>query len=423
LYNILALGDPQGHFGIAPTKQLKGLVFAGNEQQARTNQFADLVTMATHAECFEGYLDPRTTNSSSLGLFTPHQLAQGAPERPGLVLESKQSTALGGRGPSSFMQHFDEFAHSTGAGSTSTSQEIWQAATPSLAQCGPWAFIYEGSSPWAQDGQFFENYQRGLQVDPITHEPANPDILVIQLPSWAPYVDADRGAEIEMWPEGPFFEPAAPIIECGAALARVEASDPDGFAVEYRAHWRTHHDAYLRKDQVAAIFAPWQGQTLETREHGVLSCRYVAHADPSRSGANFGLAVGHAETVDGLTHVVGARRVRQPPDRLPLHRRATQVAARPLQPCAAELRPVLLSINNRSTPSLCRTIQPPDTHRGHRTASEQDSQRLDGRDLQDRRRHGPHPCARACTRSPRTRIPPRTQRQDRSTDNRPSAYR
>lgn len=160
-WHLLVSGDPQAAFGIAPTKQLQGVVFAGNRQQAQSNQFADLSSMAREAPCFRPFLDRSTTSGSAVGLMTPAQLAQGDERDALLMLVAKATTALGGRGPATFMAYFDEFAHSQGAGSTSDSEELWQAVTPSLAQCGMDGFVYQGSSPWAQDGQFFVNYRRG----------------------------------------------------------------------------------------------------------------------------------------------------------------------------------------------------------------------------------------------------------------------
>jgi len=168
--------------------------------------------MAREAPCFRPFLDRSTTSGSAVGLITPAQLARGDERDALLMLMAKATTALGGRGPATFMAYFDEFAHSQGAGSTSDSEELWQAVTPSLAQCGMDGFVYQGSSPWAQDGQFFVNYQRGLQVDPVTAEPVNHDILTVQFPSWALYRDAERGSEIEMWPGGPCYEDARPVI-------------------------------------------------------------------------------------------------------------------------------------------------------------------------------------------------------------------
>jgi hypothetical protein len=73
-------------------------------------------------------------------------------------------------------------------------------------------------------------------------------------------------------------------------------------------------DAYFNPKHVEEMFGPYnpltfssEGGTLLTTVHkGILSRSYVAHGDPSKSGANFGYAVAHVEGPDknGLMHVV-----------------------------------------------------------------------------------------------------------------------
>lgn len=298
-YCLLAEGDPQAAYGIASTKQLRAQIFAGNRLQAQANQFADLQNVILDAACFTDYVHRASVSGTRLGLVTPAQIEAGDQREPRLLLQAKETTALGARGPAAYMLFFDEFAHSHGAGATSNSEELWQAAIPALSECGRDAFVYQGSSPWAQDGQFYLNYQRGLQVNEATGDPADHAVLVLQLPSWAPYVDADRGADIPMWPDGPCFAPARPVIVYDDELRRREQANPETFAVEYRARWQTSQDAYLRKDQIAALFGSRQGTTLTHQSGGPLSTEYYAHADPSNSGANFAFVVGTARTHRG----------------------------------------------------------------------------------------------------------------------------
>lgn len=167
-----------------------------------------------------------------------------------------------------------------------------------MAQFGSDSFCYQASSPWQEQGAFFANYRRGLSVDPHTHEALDPDVLVVQLPSHELYRDWELTADgnLPAWPGGPPLPTRTAAIideDCYDAYRR---ADPDGFAVEYLAQWRASISGYLRIEDVDALFAPWNGAALTMRARGTLQHSYIAHADPSRSGANFAVIVAHAET-------------------------------------------------------------------------------------------------------------------------------
>jgi hypothetical protein len=94
-------------------------------------------------------------------------------------------------------------------------------------------------------------------------------------------------------------------MKLDARLEREEAANPDSFAVEYRAQWRSNLAAYLPARFVEDIFGPYNGTRLAMQTSGPLGTRYVAHGDPSLSGANFGFAIAHTELDDhGIPHVV-----------------------------------------------------------------------------------------------------------------------
>jgi hypothetical protein len=187
LWHFLALGDPQAHYGFAPGKQLRALVFAGKRAQAQANQFADLVSVISRAPCFAPFIAGVT--GSSLTLYSPRQLAEGdlSRELPAFELAAVESTNLAGRGPTAFLIMFDEMAHVVNSGTTRSAGELYRAATPALAQFGHDAFIYEASSPWTRTGMFHENYQRALAASPATGEAINHDLFVVQTPSWGMY--------------------------------------------------------------------------------------------------------------------------------------------------------------------------------------------------------------------------------------------
>jgi hypothetical protein len=233
------------------------------------------------------------------------------------------------------------------------------SATPSLDQFGVDAFIYEGSSPWQMTGQLYENYLEALSCDPVTRLPIRPEMLMVQLESWDLYHDWQRAQQFFMVPEdhkrkvtwktqlkvvdpgettkegtiidevlrpdGPetkrkivkghryseykavcFPELKRSQQEYDDQMRRLERSNPDTFRVERRSQWQTVLDAYLDPAQIDEMFGPWLGETLPMKSRGALNIEYYAHGDPSKSGDNFGFAIGHTEGPDtnGLYHVV-----------------------------------------------------------------------------------------------------------------------
>ncbi|HSH58412.1 MAG TPA: hypothetical protein VK988_02000, partial [Acidimicrobiales bacterium] len=213
------------------------------------------------------------------------------------------TTFTSARGPAAPVLLFYEFAFVQGAGTTATSTDIYRAATPAVMQFHDDALIIQTSSPWEQTGQLYDSYLRGLAVDPTTGKAKDPATLVLQLPSWELYEHDEPAESIPMWPGGPTFVHQPPKIT-RAQVADLEAQGVE-VAVEYLAHFATTRHAYLRPDKVNAIFGPWRGRTLSQQHTGRMDYSYVAHADPSRSNANFAFAIGHREVDDqGRTHVV-----------------------------------------------------------------------------------------------------------------------
>lgn len=309
LWHLLATGDPQKHFGLPVGKQLQVLVFAGKHNQAKANQFADIANALERADCFAPYLARR--GADTLSLFSPAQVAAGVsdPSRAAIRIRAAESTPLSARGHAAPLQLFDEMAHMTAAGSNRGAEEMYSAAVPASAQFGASVFIYQASSPWQQQGQFFHNYQLGLALNADTGSPIDPDVLVVQLPSWDLYRDWERtrGQGLPAWPDGPLLPVQTTSLfdeqTVGAAQRR---ADPVNFDVEYCALWATSVSAYLRASDVDIIFEPWQGQHLTMRGFGTMGHEYVAHGDPSRVNANFGFVIAHPEgdPKTGQRHVV-----------------------------------------------------------------------------------------------------------------------
>ena len=308
LWRLLALGDPAKHYAIIRGKQLHIPVFAGQRDQARTNQWKDLVDLIGAAPCFSPYV--AKTTSGSLRLYSPAQLAAGRVVEPGdaaLVISAKEATPLAGRGPATPVQFYDEMAHITATGTNRSAEEIFSAATPALAQFGPDSFLYEASSPWTQQGQFYANYLRGLAVDPDTGAALDPAALVVQLPSFELYKNWQRtqDPDFRVWPGGPRFAPRRGPILDEASETELRRVDPDRYDVEFGARWATSLAAYLPPEHVDGLFGPWAGRQLLMQSCGVAEHHYVAHADPSVSGANFALVIAHPEFDGaGTRHVV-----------------------------------------------------------------------------------------------------------------------
>lgn len=97
-----------------------------------------------------------------------------------------------------------------------------------------------------------------------------------------------------------------PMSAYDRQMQRLERANPDTFRVERLSQWASALNAYLDLRKIEAMFGPWRGRILEMQHQGILGTTYVAHGDPSKSGANFGFAIAHLEGPDenGYMHVV-----------------------------------------------------------------------------------------------------------------------
>lgn len=318
---LLALGDPQHHFGIAPAKTLAGLVFAGNFSQARDNQWLDLAEVMAQGRCFAPHLSE--VRASKLVLATSADLDRDGPTGRGTIeISARESTVLSARGAAAYMLFVDEAAHVAIGKSKAAAEEILSAATPSLDQCRGFDFAYLASSPWQQTGAFYESYRRGLEVDRHDASAVYPEVLTVQFPSWSLYEGWQTAGTTRTVPEtavsslGPYeshapeltyFAPLKTAIqEYDDRLRQRERRDPVSFDVEYRALWAHVADPFLPASAITAMFAAYNGVTLRTRHEGVLSTYYVAAGDPASRHDNFAWLIAHREGPDehGLHHVI-----------------------------------------------------------------------------------------------------------------------
>lgn len=267
------------------------------------------------APCFAPYI--QKLRRDRLILATPAELDNPNRSWSGSIeIVARESTELAGRGPASFALLFDEFAHVSATTSAIDADRLYAAATPALDQFRGYDFIYEGSSPSHQTGQFYRNYQRGLEIDPMTRRARNPDILVVQLPSWGPYLDWERAETIKTRPDDATTVGAAgsvpatfarirrPIQVYDEQMRRREADDPAKFAVERRAQWAHVSDPYLNPALIDKMFGPHDGRVATFHDTGPLAGDYVAHGDPATRHDRFAWVIGHREGPDtrGLYH-------------------------------------------------------------------------------------------------------------------------
>jgi hypothetical protein len=344
-------GGPQKFYGIDRDKRLTGIVFAGKKEQARANLWQDWVNVITGAPCFAPYISKHQTER--LTLFAPTDvLREQRQENLGVHSETDlasfeiipaPSTTMAARGPTSFVQMYDEQAHVVRSTSNADAGEVYDSATPALDQFKKDGFIYAPSSPWTKQGKFFENYELAIEMEP-NGKPAYPERLMLQLPSWGIYEDWDEADRIPLVPPkktvieidvevkrrrsvngkrrvvteietqeverlipGPTFQPLKGAIQAyDADMRQLERANPDTFKVERRSHWAESLDAYLNPEKVAQIFKPWLGKQLFIATRGTLDQTYLAHGDPATSNKRFGWSLGHRVLVEGedIPHVV-----------------------------------------------------------------------------------------------------------------------
>lgn len=332
LWYYLMLGDAREHFGIDRDKRLACQVFAGKKGQARDNQWRDIVNVVAGGPCFQRYISQSLAESMTINskadLIRPFRAT--TMDLASYEIVPKEATTMAARGPASFMQFYDEMAHmvSTTGGSRSA-EEVYDSATPSLDQFKKFGFIYSGSSPWQMTGKFYELASQTLQVDADTRKPVYPENLILQLESWNIYEDWERTNHPfvarpkctkiipfdgpKEYPEILFKPLKGAIQEYDERMQRLERANRDTFRVERRSKWATVMDAYFPEQHVRRMFAPWtqfpdeeMPERLAMKQRGSPTVDYIAHADPGKTGSNFGFAMAHKVSVPGqpLPHVV-----------------------------------------------------------------------------------------------------------------------
>lgn len=326
---LYSLGDWQEHYGVSPGKDGYLSVVATNSIQAKKFQFADI------RETVEGckYLQKSIATASEyeLAIRTEADLRRIAYLHKNrmpidhriatLHAVAMSSNSASGRGATGFANFFDEFAHMiTGTGSSRSSEEVYEAYQPSLDQFGKDSLTYIPSSPFTQVGHFYSLYKEGRvlmsEYDPetgdrrieektaeelgITREEArekaveksaNPEMLVVQLPSWGLYEDWRKSPMLG----GPRFK--GPIQAYNERMMRLEKANPAKFAVERRSQFASVIDAYFDPRKVEAMYVQpsWRDEPVAPVDRGRFDRQYRIHIDPGLTNANFALAIGHIE--------------------------------------------------------------------------------------------------------------------------------
>lgn len=327
---MFSLDDWQAYYGISPGKDGYLSVVATNSIQAKKFQFADI--RETVEAC--AYLQPHiaTSKEYELTLRTPADLRRIAEltklrmpighQIATLHATAMSSNSASGRGATGFANFFDEFAHMiTGTGSARSSEEVYEAYQPSLDQFGQDSMTYIPSSPFTQVGHFYQLYKEGKVLmrtydeetqresfeertakqlghsdgdaeEKLMEITANPEMLILQLPSWGLYEDWKKSPELG----GPKFRGA--IQAYNERMMRLERSNPQKFNVERRSQFASVIDAFFDPKKVEAMFDPVEWRTpsnLQAQDRGRGDRVYYAHIDPGLSNANFGFCIAHVE--------------------------------------------------------------------------------------------------------------------------------
>ena len=324
---MVSLDDWQRHYHVQPGKDSYLNAIATNFQQAQKNLFADIRNVINDCAWLQPYIS--ASNEYKIHLKTPadsrrqaDMLAKGLPidqEIATVRVLALTSTSTSGRGSAVIANFYDEFAHMiVGTGGPRSSEEVYEAYQPALRQFKKDGLTYLPSSPFSKVGKFYDLYTKGsvptldylektggfvegrLYADDLEDDPeatfvdltANPEFLIVQLPSWGLYEDWERSYSISG------IKKESAVMEYDIPMRRLEQSNPSKFKVEYNAQFAEVEDAYLDPIMVERMFKPWQGQTLSPVSHGSMEFKYHAHIDPGLSNANFALAIGHLEDAE-----------------------------------------------------------------------------------------------------------------------------
>jgi hypothetical protein len=341
MFDAMQLGDPHQHYGIDRDKEILFSVVAASQEQAKDMQYADFAGMVNSCNSMQKNISKMQELEFSVATEKDlRNIRQWKKEgrRVGRDVSSLRGKALPAnartiRGSATMAYAFDEFAHFLQGESAQTDDEVYSAATPSLAQFGREAMIFANSSPYSKVGKFYDLFKEGRAVDE-NGKPESPTTLSLQFPSWALFEgwwdDPNWTGPKKCVTVSPDWDPdrikvdedGNPILDENGIperfyteddiqaiyIARVEeANDPDKFAVERRGRFAEVIDAYLKPEMVDRMFKGIPSGDFEEAEYKPLKSNpsgssyqynYYAHIDPSSTTAGFGFAMGHIEQIE-----------------------------------------------------------------------------------------------------------------------------
>jgi len=335
-----SLDDWQAHYGLDPGSDGEMTVVSTTQNNAAKRQFADIRRTVENCRYLRQHVisnrytefsvrtpadERRIAALKAAKVPIDHEIAT-------LYVNASASASSSLRGGAVFATFYDEMAHMLmGSGSVKSGEEIYESLQPSLDQFGKDQLTYIPSSPYTKIGKFYELYQQGIVTLDVYNERegvfekrtltqemlgveaeeeldasiAEPEWLVIQLPSWELYTDWERSHTLPIKKNsahmGPPFRNPVQWPPSGdrpenTRMRRLERRNPDKFKVERRAQFASVIDAYLDEARVDAMFNPpgWRPD-LVPQDNGLMMYRYRMHGDPSTTNANFGFAIAHLE--------------------------------------------------------------------------------------------------------------------------------
>ena len=320
---MLAYGSPQRAFGIDESHEIHVDVLATSFSQAQGMLYNDIKDSIISNDWLAPYIysvsndELRMQSSSDRNREAKVRQQQEALGRKrsirtpnaSIVIARSAADSAKIRGRASFMQAFDEFAHGLDTESKLSSAQIYEAATPSVLQFGGSGIIYVPSSPWSSTGKFYELYQQAFETD-SSGRSVNPHMFAIKIPSWGPY---------DYWEYDPRKRSAIILPPSKSReVAAKERQNPEAFDVEFRANFARTENPYMSSSVIDSLFQPFPRVGDDRNvlsDRGLITRRYVAHADAGRSQDNFCFALGHREMVDGHWHAfIDVMKTWQPQD-------------------------------------------------------------------------------------------------------------